>query len=214
MLRRLQRGLETLYRLGAAPDVRGFLLDEDARGELGATRRPREQLFVGGNADELDLGLFVDPAVVANLGRRDPRRRLDARNLEDLLLAVEGVSHFLCVIHCARSRRPVRALELELQAEVDKYVVCALLLEAQGAATERASGLGALLADGFRLADDLDHAERERYRFAVALSAAYVAALDRRFVRPRRIVAMLDELRRFYRLPFAAKRERIDALAA
>lgn len=210
-LRRIQRGLEKLYRLDPSPDVRAFLVGEDAPARTAALRRPREQIFVGGNADELRLGVFVHADALANLERRDPARRLTDANLADLLLAVEAVSHFLCVIHCARARRPVRPIELELQAELDKYLVCLLLLEAQGGALD---GLAARLADALRLADDLPPAERERYAAAAALSCAYAGALEDRFVRPRRLASLLDEVRRFYRLSIEAKRDRITAMAA
>ena len=47
--------------------------------------------------------------------------------LQDFLLAVEGVSHFVYLVHRARQERPVSAVELELQAEVDKYLVALLV---------------------------------------------------------------------------------------
>jgi hypothetical protein len=220
-LRRLQRGLERLYRLNRAPDVRRFLIDANARRELSARgdgsepREPAEQVFVGGNADDLELSLFVADHVLANLARHNPGVRLDEHNLRDLLLATEAVSHFLCVIHCAREKRPVRALELELQAEVDKYVVCLLLVESQGG---RAAGLADRLQARLQLADDLLSAERAderaRYTAAAEWADAYARALDRQFVRRQRLVELLCEVRKFYRLNFQAKRERITALAA
>ena len=54
------------------------------------------------------------------LRAHDPRERLDDGNLPDFLLALEGVSHFVYIAHRARLERSVSAVELELQAEVDK----------------------------------------------------------------------------------------------
>src|SRR6185503_6263264 len=90
-------------------------------------RRPREQLLVCEGDGEMSIALFVDPAAIANLVRHDPGHRLGDHNLGDFLLAIEGVSHFIYAIWSARAERPVTQLELELQAEVDKYVTCLLV---------------------------------------------------------------------------------------
>lgn len=212
-LRRIQRGIEKLYRLDTAPDVRNFLIQDDAPVRLRETRRPREQLFVGGTSEDLRLGVFVDQAVLETLRRHNPSRGLDQTNLADLLLAVEAVSHFLCVIHCVRARRPVRALELELQAEIDKYLVCLLLLEAQGR-RRTILGLAENLAVALQLADNLNGEEHGRYARAATFASSYAAALQQRYVRTRRLMEMLDEVRHFYRLGLDAKVNRITLLAA
>ena len=89
-------------------------------------RKPREQLLVCEEGGEMALALFIHPAVLQNLATHDPGHRLGEHNLGDFLLAVEGVSHFIYAAICARAERPVTQLELELQAEVDKYVTCLL----------------------------------------------------------------------------------------
>ena len=47
---------------------------------------------------------------------------------------VEELDHFLLIAESARSRRPVSLLELELHANVTKYLVCALFLARAGSA--------------------------------------------------------------------------------
>src|SRR6185312_2132304 len=105
------------------------VIDEAARDAVVTERRPREQLLVCEGDGEMSIALFVDPAAIANLVRHDPGNRLGDHNLGDFLLAIEGVSHFIYAILCARTERPVTQLELELQAEVDKYVTCLLVTE-------------------------------------------------------------------------------------
>ena len=72
-------------------------------------------------------------AVLARLARRDPFAALTQHNLADYLTVAEGVSHFVYVAWNAGFDKPVTLLELELQAEVDKYVLGAWLLREQGA---------------------------------------------------------------------------------
>ena len=129
VLARVQRGLESLYRVQTCLDVDAFMVDEEARNEaLGSEkRRPREQLLVAQAGEELSLALFLDEEALANLRRHDPAGGLSEHNFWDFCLAVEGVSHFIYVAVCAASDRSVTALELELQAEVDKFVSCTLV---------------------------------------------------------------------------------------
>jgi hypothetical protein len=203
MLEALQRGLEVLYRIETALDVRDFLLDEAARDALAPARAPREQLLVAERDGDLELGLFLDAAVLANLEARDPRRGLDDENLGDFLLMVEGVSHFVLVTWRARRRRPVSALELELQAEIDKYVTCLLLLLPHGG--QATWGLRPRLFDAFELEPGMEPDERDRYLVANSNARAYAARLESRYVARGAVGEMLAELRWFYRLGVNAK---------
>ena len=210
MLTRLQRGLEGMYRVATGVEVDDFMIDEEARATLGVARAPREQLLVHEDADGVDIGLFVDAAVLARLAAHDPGARLDDNNVAAFLYALEGVSHFVYAIVCAHAARAVSPLELELQAEVDKYVVC--LLADGGAATASPRWRRRLFED-FELEPDLDAEERDRYRAANDGARRYAASLERRFVARGGTPDMLAELRRFYRLPLAGKLEHIAKAA-
>ena len=203
ILSRLQRGLEVLYRVETHLHVDAFVIDDEQRRRTGVARAPREQLLVREDAGELGLALFVDGAAIANLERNDPSLRLDDANFADFCLALEGVSHFVYLALCAAGHRRVSALELELQAEVDKFVCCVLL---QGPASD----LRRRLYADVRFLDDLDADERERYRTANAEAARYAETLERRFVREDRVTEMLGELRRFYRMGLDDKRGHIQ----
>ncbi|MBP6631423.1 MAG: hypothetical protein KA297_18440 [Kofleriaceae bacterium] len=211
-LSRLQGGLEELYRVATGVQVTDFVVDDDARDQLGPARRPREQLLVCEDDGELSVGLYVDPEVVAalhaTLGGQHPRGGLSAANFSPFLLALEGVSHFVYTVLCARDARAVTALELELQAEVDKYVTCVLTLGAGASADLRRR----LFVD-VDYEDDLDGDERDRYRAANDNAHRYATYLEEAFVAPGRVGAMLPELRRFYRHPLARKLEVIAKAA-
>jgi len=209
-LARVQRGLETLYRVDTGLTVDDFMIDEPTRDGFAPQRRPREQLLVCEDQGEMGLALFIDPAALANLAANDPSRRLGDHNLGDFLLAVEGVSHFIYAICCARAERPVSQMELELQAEVDKYVTCLLTTDAAPAQSET---LRHRLFGGTSYEPDLDDQERERYRAANDNGHRYAAWLEATYVAPGRIPEMLGELRQFYRQGLAAKLARIARAA-
>ena len=209
-LARVQRGLETLYRVDTGVAVDDFMIDEPTRESLAPARKPREQLLVCEEQGEMSLALFIDPRVLSNLAEHDPGRRLGDHNMGDFLLAVEGVSHFVYAICCARAERPVSQMELELQAEVDKYVTCLLTTEA---AAEQSEALRHRLFVAPEYESDLDHDEHDRYRAANDNAHRYAAWLEATFVATRRIPEMLRELRRFYRDGLAAKLARIARAA-
>jgi len=195
-LARVQRGLEALYRVNTGVAVDDFMIDEAARDALVRSRRPREQLLAIEDRGEMALALYIDPAALANLDA-------GGHELGDFLLAVEGVSHFIYAIVCARADRALTQLELELQAEVDKYVTC-LLRSGDPARAESRAWRERLFGEA-AYEPDLDGDERDRYRAANDNAHRYATWLESEFVTPRRIPAMLAELRRFYRAGLAAK---------
>lgn len=202
VLGRLQRGIERLYRVDTGLGIHDFVIDADTRQKLHPARMPREQVFFAQGDDGVAIAVFVDPTALANLARHDPSQQLSERNLGDFLLAIEGVSHFVYMAVRAHADRPVSALELELQAEIDKYITCLLILDGGPAHSHR---LRRRLFFEFAYEPDLDDEERQRYAAANHNAHQYTASLERRFVRGRRIAAMLAELRRFYRLSLSDK---------
>jgi hypothetical protein len=206
LLARLQLGLEALYRVETHLLIDAFVIGGDERGHIGPARSPREQLLLQEADGELGIGLFVDAAALANLERHDPSARLDDHNFSDFCLAVEGVSHFIYVALAAARQRPVSQLELELQAEVDKFVCCLLVAGSSARLRRRLYG-------DVSYADDLNADELERYRIANQEANRYTEALERRFVVRQQTTALLAEVRRFYRMGLPDKLGRIAQLA-
>jgi hypothetical protein len=84
----IQRGLEGLYRLDPAPAVTDFLLPP------GYSAGRHEQLVIV-EAEELHLGLAIDFEAMTQL----EADRVGPDNLPHFSLVVEGVSHFLHMMH-------------------------------------------------------------------------------------------------------------------
>jgi hypothetical protein len=129
----LQGTLADIYDLPGTPDVQEFLMTDRAHLASYSERETDEQLLVAHDGDTLSLALYIDATVLARLADHDPCDALTGDNLADYLTVAEGVSHFVYVAWNARHDKPVTLLELELQAEVDKYVLGAWLLREQGA---------------------------------------------------------------------------------
>ena len=211
-LRAMQAQLGRLYDTELEHDVRDYLVtDRDLLTALTAGSPGRvsdEQLIVVEGDGAVDLALFVDHAVLGRLAAADPREHLSGTNLADFWTVLEGVSHFHYVVWNAGFDKPVTLLELEMQAEVDKYISTRLLLQDLPPATLGKPLLTRLFDDPAydpRLAPD----EMDRYQAATALAGRYCAKLESRFPLMALTPDLLRELRTFYRLPQTAKIARI-----
>ena len=205
--------LERIYAVPIAPRVDDFLVtDRDVARVLDTSPNPRacdEKLLLCELDGGLELSLFIDEALIERLRRNDPWSHLHEHNLGDFCVALEGVSHFHYVVHRASQSRQVTLLELELQAEVDKYVVVHSVLRSQGkAAAPRA--LRARMFDGVRFDETLWPDELDRYRDANALARRYCEQLETQFFGNRSRAAYFEELRCFYEMDQAAKLRRIS----
>lgn len=175
---RVQDGLERLYRVDRTADV-GDYLEPAEDGQ-------REALLLEQDG-EGDVFLAV----------RLPRLETDAP-LDALCQVIEGVSHFVYVLECIRTERTVTQLELELQAEVDKWVVLAASTPDLDAA--RSALLRACLYERVVYADGADTDFGQRYRLANEAAHRFVRRLERDYVDRARYVEMRAVLRRYFRL--------------
>lgn len=210
-LANLQTMLSELYALDVAYDVDDFLVtDERLASALDADgRRLDEKLLIAEGHGEAEIALYLDAGIVARLGQNDPATQLSRSNLEDFWTALEGVSHFLYYVWNAVLEKSVTLMEMELQAEVDKFVATALLLHRQG---ERVpANLHRCLFDVPKLDERLDAHERARYRSANRYAGKYCRKLAPQLAAAPGPSSVRQELCYFYRLAQPGKIEHIEA---
>jgi len=182
VLRGLQRRLKQFYALEDAPDIVEFV-------RTGA-EDSRESLLLREEDSELEIAVVLPP----HTGQDD-----EASVAGDLWLQLaEGVSHFVYLAERARTNLPATRLELELQAEVDKFVLLATEGGTLPAARPRHSHVQDLrrwLYVRVRFLHPEGTEAGDRYRLANDLAARFVT---RTFLRlgPN---AAHRTLRRFYR---------------
>jgi hypothetical protein len=175
---RVQRGLENLYRLDRAADVDDFVSH--------AGEGQREGLVVRETADGLELRLHL------------PKLAETGEDLDPICQIIEGVSHFVYLADRASRDRATTQLELELQAEVDKYVVLAASLDSFDEATSRR--LRGRLYERVAFLHAPGTVEGERYRVANDRARRFTGRLERDFVARRRYSELREELRRFFHM--------------
>ncbi len=202
MLDLLQEQLEAIYGIRCQYRARDFLVDEEAARALGGSGGTREELLVAEGEEGLELALYLGPELLARVEGRPPLEVL-GRDPGGFCEVVEGVSHFVYLVRCAALGRRVSLLELEAQAEVDKFAVCVLLGWGQQVGAWAGSLVG-LLFDRARLRDSLSPAERHRYRESSRVARTYCQRLLP-LVGARRLERLLGELRHAYRMGAEAK---------
>ena len=202
VLQQLQDLLAGIYDLPMQYKVYDFLFTE--RDRLPCTVRDSntdEQVLVLDEGGAAALGLFLDPRLLERLAVANPLEALHGGNLADYWTALEGVSHFIYLAWNAGHDRGVSLLELELQAEIDKYVTSWWLLREQDPARYPAE-LHRLLFERCRVDLRLTGERCELYREANQYAARFCRRLERQLsvqaATGRR--ETLAELRRFYRL--------------
>jgi hypothetical protein len=179
---RVQAGLERVYHLDRVADVSDFVAPADAGS--------REALLVRQASDGgVEMRVQLPP-----LGEgADGDARLDA-----LCQIIEGVSHFVYVADRARADRNTTQLELELQAEVDKWVVLAASMSAFD--VSRSAALRSSLYERIAMVHDETTELGERYRVANDAANRFVRHLEREYVQRRRFRELRETLRAFFQL--------------
>jgi hypothetical protein len=182
---RVQLALERLYRLDRVVDVEPFV--------SGAGLGEREALLLREGAEgDLEVSVRLPSLPSQQTGLE----------LDTLCQIIEGVSHFVYVIERARVGRAATQLELEVQAEVDKWVVLAASIHSFD--VRRSATLRARLYEDFAFVhDESCEAGRElaeRYRVANDVAHRFVRRLERDFVGHARFGELHAELWRFFHI--------------
>ncbi len=188
---RIQRRLGRLYGLDA-PSVDDFVHPAESG---------REVVYVREGDDALEIVVHLPRSVLESQGM----------TLDELCQVAEGVSHFLYIAERVRRKLPTTQLELELQAEVDKFVLLGgVVPEARGAFdARRAASLRERLFDRASFTHEAGTEEGDRYRVASSIAARFSEKIARLRENGG---AVVRALRDFYG---AGQREKLEiALAA
>jgi hypothetical protein len=176
--------LERTYQLEEVADITEFV----SLGEVGE----REALvFLEEPAGDLAISVRLPPLPSGGFDLQDEGAR------DTLCQVVEGVSHFVCLSHRATSGRKTSHLELELQAEVDKYVVIAGLLPNLNVSAS--TKLRELIYESVTFLHPPSSDCGQRYRLANAVAHRFTRRLERDFLASERIMELRKELRVFFR---------------
>ncbi len=214
MLVKLQKQLTDIYQVDRGLDVRDYLITDPhlARllGRQSLMPNTEESVLLAQDGDGLALSVYLNQELLDRLDAANPMANLQLEQLNDFWIALEGVSHFNYLVWSASKDRSVTLFELELQAEVDKFVMSLLLVSKQGH-IELARQLHALQFEVSRIKPDLDQEQYERYTAASDYAGRFCHHLRERLIDGNE--RALSELRQFYRLTQTDKISHIHSQA-
>jgi hypothetical protein len=204
----LQYKLETIYEFQVEQRIDDYLTtDQKFVAEITRSEgSAREQVLLRQEGNDYWLSLYLDEQVYNRFSQPSVPEAMCHQQAGDFCLAVEGVSHFLYLCWNVNYEREVTKLELELQAEVDKYL---MLLEF---ATTDSGLVHPWLFDNWKLEEGLNDEEQARYEKANRYASKYCKGLQQRYTGIGQTNEMLRELRRFYRKTQKQKLHMIDSL--
>ncbi|MBI2335618.1 MAG: hypothetical protein HYU97_02510 [Deltaproteobacteria bacterium] len=202
MIEATQRQIETLYQLPATFNIQNFLLAKsDLKGLLTENNpylHADEVVLTATSDGELEIGVFFSPEILENL---------EQLNIQQKLNLIEGISHFLLIVYKHHSEIPLTQLELELQAEIDKFL---LLTLNQSCPTNPEEAL-ALISRPINL-PNLNSNQDQLYRQASEFAKRYCHYLLQKYLHSHSIDPLLQEIRTFYRLPYFNKIQTIQMI--
>jgi len=216
LLATIQHQYEHLYQLPQYRAIEDFLINRETlttlkagQLDLPAVDHHRGMLLLCPQGDALEVAVYLNDQVMNNLAIHDPRTGLHAYNIHDFCIMVEEVSHFLYTTWKARNNWQMTRLEIELQAEVDKFIFCSFYCTHH---YNPGSGLSLkeLLFESFSLEHHLPQESQKRYLTASKLALHYCHFLEKRYIRKDLIQEMLREIRQFYRFGQADKISHIN----
>ncbi|MBM4377162.1 MAG: hypothetical protein FJ095_18945 [Deltaproteobacteria bacterium] len=176
--RLVQRRLCDYYGLDDVPDVTAFV-------EVGPAGS-RERVLVRESVDGVELRVELPETALG-----------DGAGLDGACQLVEGVSHFVLLAERIRCELPTTHLELEMQAEVDKFLVLGVL--PNPLPDDARAGLRRRLFEEARFLDPEQTDAGERYRLASWAAERFVHRLERDFLRRARHRELRALLARFFR---------------
>lgn len=204
LIEKLQTQLENLYGIDIPQRVGDYLIGREEALRILSTNEnvnlPKE-LFLVHNSDNntVKLALFLDKKLMRSLAENDPFVSLNDNNISDLCILIEGVSHFLYFLWKAHQHIPITRLELELQAEIDKFLIFFCYLQSINNLSF-CRDLFEILFEHFNIMDHITDEGKQRYLTASTLASRYCYRLHQRFRDPAKLQALTCEIRRFYNL--------------
>ncbi len=205
LIEHIQARIEALYGIRIGAYVGDYLIEENDLTTLMPVNQqtvlPKELFLVNPNPEEetLEVALFLNKKLLNNLLENNPMENLSKNNISDFCALIEGISHFVYYLHKASLKYEVTQLELELQAEIDKFLLLSLLTEGVEGEEVNNSFILDLLFEDYCLNNELSEAEKERYTTANTLARKFCSKLSTE-IKQNRLEELLKKIRQFYPL--------------
>lgn len=191
MLERIYQLLCHIYCIQEPEKIRDYLRAQNSLSK-------QEELIIAEFPDgQFELALHLDPQL-EKMTEQNP-----LQHVHELCLLTEGLSHFLFITERIHAARSTSLLEMELQAEVDKFLILHLLSWEQE--QHCPPKLFAQQFEEHRFAEHLNGAEFSRYQTAHQFAAKFCHRLRERYIYPLKMRELISAAREFFSHDFYHK---------
>jgi hypothetical protein len=198
LLNIIQKELESIYQIACPAQVDEFLLSEENRSQylkkIPWIAHSDEVLLIEQAEDEIHVGLLLNPKLI-DWSKTFRWEDANLSQLNQIAPLIEGVSHFVYLLWRAEREQPVTQLELELQAEVDKFILFSRLTK-----SKEVEFLIPMLFSKISWLPNLHPTEQARYKIASRLASQYCQYLKTFYLVSHRQDQIYPEIRTFYRM--------------
>ena len=206
--------MQAIYEIEVDHSVNDFLItDKVLADHLSAesSNNNDERLLISEYEDGIDLSLYISADVYKHIENSHPINLVKQGKHSEFCLMLEGVSHFLYVVWNANHHKQVTLLEMELQAEIDKFIFMQDLIDHEQK-NDSIDDLRNWLFENNTYDAELNSNELERYEQANYYAAKYCRALQQNYKLSGLNPELLNDLRRLYRMSQQEKMRYINKL--
>ena len=212
---KIDRAIKQLYNLESPHRAENFLIEPNSPKARSIPIKPISDQqaaviikYSAKDASNVDLGIYFGDKIKADLSRMEaiepaqwPHQELNA-----LSVAAEEISHFHYLVDRFQAEQRVTQLELELQGEIDKFLLIFYLVQqTMGESREIFEKIFEQVFHHFTWAGNLSAEQKQRYEQANAQARQFVKNFGDTMWGRRSQDQCLEYLRYFYRLTQSEK---------
>ena len=218
LIKELQKKIEKTYALDTGiTNIEQYIIGDKGYEEFYAKEEIRTvvnshsgaRVLLRDAGDTLKVSIYYPEALIRELEDNDPRLGIHDENIDLCASFVEELDHFLFIAQNYKSNRPFSLLELELQANVTKYLVLKYFIALQSRSLKLSKFDREYIRHHLfykRQFDVEDTTERKRYEDAGKFGMMYTEQIDLLSHEER-----LRDLRRFSRMTCPSKIRHIQS---
>ena len=218
LIKELQKKIEKTYALDTGiTNIEQYIIGDKGYEEFYANEEIRTvvnsrsgaRVLIRDAGDTLKVSIYYPDALIRELENNDPRLGIHDDNIDLCASFVEELDHFLFIAQNYKSNRPFSLLELELQANVTKYLVLKYFVALQNRSLKLSKFDREYIRHHLfykRKFDVEDPSERKRYEDAGKFGMMYTKHIDHLSHEER-----LRDLRQFSRMTCPSKIRHIQS---
>ncbi len=215
VVRQIDRAIKKLYNLESPHRAENFLIEPNSpkAKEVPALAKEKNGAVIvqydSFDAGNVDLGIFLGEPVKNALSKIDklsPEKWM-GEQAHALSVAAEEISHFHYLVYRFDLDHTVSQLELELQGEIDKFLLLFFSVSNKAASEGRHvfDSLFEQIFYRFSWSTQLNAEQKQRYAEANAQAKQFIKNFGERVINTKSPQECLEYLRTFYRLSQSEK---------